>query len=953
MATPAKRALRSALLIAFALVSLSMLAVFPGTASAQRPSADISAGNVALDEGGEARMAVSLLFSDSQARISSNVIINLTSNNSDVTFSPATVTFTEANKHRAQAVTVSAAQDDDKHDETATITLTPTNDSGAVVSAITVTATVTDDDLPSADLSAGNITLDEGGEARMAVSLLFNDSQARISSNVVINLTSNNSDVTISPASVTFTEENKHRAQAVTVSAARDTDADDDTATITLTPTSTSGAAVSAITVTATVTDDGALEFKLTKNSLTLTEGGGSGTFAMHPAHRPSANMTVSLTSSNSRFTVEPSTLEFARWGQTNAWNRYKEVTVSAAPHDNDINDESFSITIRGLGGGYESTTASVSVTVDDDDTVTSPRVTINVPSTLEVAEGGSKSLSVSLSAAPNATATVSLSESHSDITISENTLTFTASNYSTAQTVTVSGGEDDDAVDDTGDITLSPSTGISGSDAKTMVTVKDNDEPSFNITKTSLTIDEGGEGTFAMHPAFRPSGDITVNLTASSSLITIEPSTLEFARRGQTNAWNRHKEVTVRSLQDEDTDDESITVTITGSGANYAGVTGSVSVSVNDDDTATNPPPINPPPPPINPPPPPINPPPPPTSSYTGGIIVDKESIEITEGGRTSFTLSLDTAPQENVTIAFSSSNPDLSFSRNSLVFSPGGWRTPLEIELFAARDSDSADETGSISFSHGNREIHSMEVAITDSNEGAREPVKSQALALPPPDVQDSFTLRIQCRQSSPCSVFLGCTAQSDGSIFEGHIPEAIPAHGAASLTGEDIRTYTGGESWSGKGRLGCSLHSDDEIASQVWTRSGEGVLVNNSAMIRSVLEGNYHRADIESIPSPDSNDESNIRIRCNSQTGDCETSFVCYSDEGTMYDWNLGRIDRLTTRHLQSEELATGIGYRWEGLGLTCELRSKARFTAQVLTRTGGGGALVNNSATGELR
>ncbi|WP_156013281.1 hypothetical protein [Thioalkalivibrio sp. HK1] len=66
-----------------------------------------------------------------------------------------------------------------------------------------------------------------------------------------------------------------------------------------------------------------------------------------------------------------------------------------------------------------------------------------------------------------------------------------------------------------------------------------------------------------------------------------------------------------------------------------------------------------------------------------------------------------------------------------------------------------------------------------------------------------------------------------------------------------------------------------------------------------------------------------------------------------------WDLGRIDRLTTRHLQSEALATGIGYRWDGLGLTCEVRANARFTAQVLTRTGGGGALVNNSATGEVR
>ncbi|MBF2760834.1 MAG: hypothetical protein ISN28_11305 [Ectothiorhodospiraceae bacterium AqS1] len=63
-----------------------------------------------------------------------------------------------------------------------------------------------------------------------------------------------------------------------------------------------------------------------------------------------------------------------------------------------------------------------------------------------------------------------------------------------------------------------------------------------------------------------------------------------------------------------------------------------------------------------------------------------------------------------------------------------------------------------------------------------------------------------------------------------------------------------------------------------------------------------------------------------------------------------WHLGRIERLTTRHIQSEELASNILYRWEGMGLGCEVSSKGRFTVQVLTRTGGGGALVNNSATG---
>nr|MBF2761260.1 hypothetical protein [Ectothiorhodospiraceae bacterium AqS1] len=56
------------------------------------------------------------------------------------------------------------------------------------------------------------------------------------------------------------------------------------------------------------------------------------------------------------------------------------------------------------------------------------------------------------------------------------------------------------------------------------------------------------------------------------------------------------------------------------------------------------------------------------------------------------------------------------------------------------------------------------------------------------------------------------------------------------------------------------------------------------------------------------------------------------------------------RWQVRHLQTAELADIIDHRWQEMGLSCELRSSAPFTVQVLTRTGGGGALVNNSATG---
>ena len=70
-----------------------------------------------VEEGGSATYTVVL---DSQP--TSDVVIEVSSDNDDVTVSPPTLTFTSANWSTGQTVMVSAAQDDDAVDDTATIT---------------------------------------------------------------------------------------------------------------------------------------------------------------------------------------------------------------------------------------------------------------------------------------------------------------------------------------------------------------------------------------------------------------------------------------------------------------------------------------------------------------------------------------------------------------------------------------------------------------------------------------------------------------------------------------------------------------------------------------------------------------------------------------------------------------------------------------------------------------
>ncbi len=847
-----------------------------------------------------------------------NVTISLSKTNSDITLSPSSLTFSTSNFATEQEVSVSADEDADTTNDSDTITLSASG--GITAPNVTKAVSVTDTTPPTGTIQvtpSDTLTIAEGGSGTFRVRL-----STAPNANVTISLSKTNSDITLSPSSLTFSTSNFATEQEVSVSADEDADTTNDSDTITLSASGgiTAPNVTKAVSVTDTTPPTGTIQVT-PSDTLTIAEGG-SGTFRVRLSVAPNANVTISLSKTNSDITLSPSSLTFS----TSNFATEQEVSVSA-DEDADTTNDSDTITLSASGGiTAPNVTKAVSVT---DTTPPTGTIQVTPSDTLTIAEGGSGTFRVRLSTAPNANVTISLSKTNSDITLSPSSLTFSTSNFATEQEVSVSADEDADTTNDSDTITLSASGGITAPNVTKAVTVTDNDgssTPSGTIQVTpsrTLTIAEGSSGSFDVSLSAAPNANVRVSLTKTNSDITLSPSSLTFT----TSNYGTGQRVTVNAAEDADTTNDADTITLTASGGISAPQVRK-SVSVRDNDS----------------------PRPPPTNPYDGTLVfLPAGNITIDEEDRQTVSVKLSKRPTDTVSVLISktSNTFGIGFSREGMVFTPTNWDRYQSIDIIAHKDSDKSDDSHFVSFEFAGKRIL-RSVVVRDND---KESLRSQALALPPPTSGDSATLRIRCLQDSPCAVALDCSAQADGEVFQGRLPEPIPAWGTASLSVQDIQAYTGGKSWSGKGRLGCALRSSATIGSQVWTRSGNGVLVNNSAMIRSVAEGGVHRADIESIPSPDSSDESNIRIRCNSQEGDCfETSFVCYTDDGSRYEWSLGRIERLNTRHLQSEELARGIGYRWDGLGLTCEVRSSRHFTAQVLTRTGGGGALVNNSATG---
>ena len=236
------------------------------------------------------------------------------------------------------------------------------------------------------------------------------------------------------------------------------------------------------------------LEATVSPPSLALTEaatgGANAGTFTAVLDSLPAANTTVTVASSDTgAATVDVASLTFT----TTNWATAQTVTVTAQA-DDDANNETATVTLAAAGVG---TLATVSVTVTDDDRGTvlidaNPATPALDPGPMLLAEGDTGDYTVRLSAAPSGgSATVAVASGDtSAVTVSQSSLTFTATNWNTPQTITATAvAEASDAVDES--VTISHEAtggGYGGTTSRLRVGVSDAER-----TGTDYDTDEDG----------------------------------------------------------------------------------------------------------------------------------------------------------------------------------------------------------------------------------------------------------------------------------------------------------------------------------------------------------------------------------------------------------------------------------------------------------------------------
>ena len=200
-------------------------------------------------------------------------------------------------------------------------------------------------------------------------------------------------------------------------------------------------------------------------------------------------------------------------------------------------------------------------------------------------AEGDTATYTMRLATRPTGSVTVAVSSGDTGAVAVPASFVFTASNWDRARPVTVRGVDDGDTSDETVAVTHTASGGGYGSvTGSVTVTVDDDDTvpPGLEFSPRQVDVGEGDTATYTMRLATRPTGAVTVAVSSGDTGAVSVPVSFVFT----TGNWDQRRTVTVRGVEDGDTSDETVAVTHSASGGGYGGVSGTVTVTVDDDDT-------------------------------------------------------------------------------------------------------------------------------------------------------------------------------------------------------------------------------------------------------------------------------------------------------------------------------------------------------------------------------
>ena len=600
----------------------------------------------------------------------------------------------------------------DEGDETFLVQLSEAT--GATITTATATGTIEDNDTKGVTVDPMSVTVTEAaGNTRTATYTVVLTSQP--TGSVTIGVASDDTDIaTVNVSTLTFPTNDWSTAQTVTVTGV-DNNVDDGTsrsATVEHTVSGADYADVEASDVDVTVTDDDtAPAFSI--GDVSVTEGSAA-TFTVTRSGATGTAVSVKWKTANDADGDDPAeagdytaqttkqTLNFAI-GEAS-----KTFTVATTNDAVDESDETFLVQLSDATGATITDDEAVG-TITDNDT---KGVTV-APTSVTVTEAAGSShtatYTVVLTSQPTGSVTVAVASDDTDIaTVNVSTLTFPTNDWSTAQTVTVTGV--DNNVDDGASRSATIEHTVSGADyadveaADVSVSVTDDDDaPTFSIADVSVT--EGSAATFtvtrsgatgtAVSVKWKTANDADGDDPAEADDYTAQTSkqTLNFA------IGDALKTFTVATTNDAvDEDNETFLVQL--SDATGATITDDEAVgTITDNDTK--------------------------------GVTVSLMSVTVTEAAgddhTATYTVVLTSQPTGSVTVAVASDDTDIAtVNVSTLTFPTNDWSTAQTVTVTGVDNNvdDGASRSATIEHTvsgadYADVEAADVSVSVTDDDD------------------------------------------------------------------------------------------------------------------------------------------------------------------------------------------------------------------------------------------
>lgn len=435
------------------------------------------------------------------------------------------------------------------------------------------------------DFDTSIIELIEGAEGAKRIFKL----NVKPNSNVIVTIKSDHDDrLSISSSSLTFTPLNWNTDQTVTFTAIDDHIANADL-NFSITINSSSGdSRFNDIknTVQVKIKDNDDVGIIYDDSSIILNEGQSVvRTFKLKS--QPLADVILNISSDhNDKLTISSKQLIFT----SSNWNINQSVIFTAIDDNIASGDLSFNIKIKSSSTDvlYNNIPENaIQITIKDDDLAG-----IIYDSTSAILnEGQYITRTFKLKSQPTSDVTLNISSNNSSrISISKSSLTFTASNWDTEQSVKFTAI--DDSIDD-GDVTVSVTIKSMSSDINYnnlssgfAITVKDNDTSGIIADTTSATINEGQYITRSFKLKSQPTSNVILNISSNdtNSRLSISKSSLVFTESN----WNIEQSVVFTAIDNNIKDDDvDVLVTIKSSSTDlsYHNLTSIFMITIKDDD--------------------------------------------------------------------------------------------------------------------------------------------------------------------------------------------------------------------------------------------------------------------------------------------------------------------------------------------------------------------------------